>query len=217
MDEPRTRRWPYRSLPLPEGKTMPHRIETPWRVHARKDVFIHRPWLKLSVETVEVSDRRIVDDYYQLELPDFANIFAETQEGRVVVIYQYKHGPRQTSLTLPGGQLEPGEQPLQAARRELMEETGYQAVRWRHLGSYMVNGNLGCGRGHFFMASGAWQSQPPDGRDLENMDIKLLEHPELSAAIQNGEVILLNHMAAITMALRSRQGDGGDDDALTNL
>lgn len=173
----------------------------PWRVLDAKDIFVARPWLKLSVEKVEVTDGRIVDDFYQLELPDFTVTFAETPEGRVLVIRQYKHGPRQTSLTLPGGQVNPGEDPLEAARRELLEETGYKAAQWTSLGSYMVNGNLGCGRGHFFKASGAHRFREPDSGDLENMEILLMDRTKLAAAVQNGDVILLNHAAAIAMAL----------------
>ncbi len=174
----------------------------PWKVHASNELFTARPWLKLSVETVELADGRIIDDFYQLELPDFTVIFAETPERRILVIRQYKHGPRKTSLTLPGGQVEPGEDPLEAARRELLEETGYKAARWTSLGSYMVNGNLGCGRGHFFKASGAHRFEKPDSGDLENMEILLMDQTKLEEAVQNGDVILLNHAAAIAMALK---------------
>ena len=161
---------------------MPNNHHQPWRVLDTKEVFAARPWLKLSVEKVEVADGRVVDDFYQLELPDFTVVFAETPEGRVLVIRQYKHGPRRISLTLPGGQLEPEENPLDAARRELLEETGYKAARWTSLGSYMVNGNLGCGRGYFFKASGADRFREPDSGDLENMEILLMDRPELAAA-----------------------------------
>ena len=177
-----------------------------WRVLDTKDVFVARPWLKLSVEKVEVTDGRVVDDYYQLELPDFTVVFAETPDQHVLVIRQYKHGPRQTSLTLPGGQVEPGEDPLEAARRELLEETGYKAALWTPLGSFTVNGNLGCGRGHFFKASGAHRFREPVSGDLENMVILLMDRMNLAAAVENGEVILLNHAAVIAMALKPSNG-----------
>lgn len=173
----------------------------PWRVLETKEIFVARPWLKLSVEKVEVTDGRIVDDFYKLDLPDFTVVFAETPEGRTLVIRQYKHGPQRVSLTLPGGQMDPEENPLTAARRELLEETGYEAARWTSLGSYMVNGNLGCGRGHFYKASGAHRVREPNSGDLENMDILLMDRTKLMAAIQSGEVILLNHAAAIAMAM----------------
>lgn len=178
----------------------------PWRVLGTKDIFTARPWLKLFVETVEVPDGRIIDDYYQLEMPDFTTIFAETPDKRVLIIRQYKHGLRRTSLTLPGGQLEPHETPLEAARRELLEETGYKAAHWTPLGSFMVNGNLGCGRGHFFRATDARRYLEPDSGDLENMEILLMDSTSVAAALKNGEVVLLNHAATIAMALNSPNG-----------
>ncbi len=176
-------------------------LHSPWQVLKTSEVFSAEPWLTLSVQQVRVPDGRVIDDYYQLSLPDFIVVFAETASGKVIMIRQYKHGARQTSLTLPGGLVEKGENPLDTARRELLEETGYRADSWKGLGSYVVNGNLGCGRGHFFMAGGAEQVQEPASGDLETMEIELLTREKIAEALRSGEVMLLNHAAAIALAM----------------
>lgn len=96
-----------------------------WEVLSEIDIFRADPWIHLRQERVKLPDGRIVDDYFQLTLPDFTVIYAMTVDGKVVVIHQYKHGARQVSLTLPGGLAETGENSLIAAKRELCEETGY--------------------------------------------------------------------------------------------
>ena len=176
-------------------------LHSPWQVLKSSEIFTADPWLTLSVQQVRVPDGRVIDDFYQLALPDFIVVFAETGKGEVIMIRQYKHGARRTSLTLPGGLVEKGEAPEAAAKRELLEETGYQADSWKSLGSYVVNGNLGCGKGHFFMAAGAKPVQDPESGDLETMEIELLSREQIAEALRSGEVMLLNHAAVIALAM----------------
>lgn len=176
-------------------------LHSPWKVLKTSEVFSADPWLTLSVQQVRVPDGRVIDDFYQLALPDFIVVFAETLAGDVIMIRQYKHGARRTSLTLPGGLIEKGEDPLDAAKRELLEETGYRAESWQSLGAYVVNGNLGCGKGHFFMAAGAKQVQKPESGDLEAMEVELLTREQIAEALRSGEVMLLNHAAVIALAM----------------
>ena len=146
-------------------------------------------------------DGRIIDDYYQIELPEYAVVFARTAEGAVVMERLYKHGTRRIILALPAGYLEPGEAPLEGAKRELLEETGYEADNWCSLGIYVVNSNYGCGKAHIYLARGARKIQNPDSNDLEDTEIVLMTPKEVIQAVINGQVATLSGIASIALAL----------------
>lgn len=171
-----------------------------WEVLDRKVVYKSPPWVELSVETVRTDSGRIVEDYHQLRLPDFVVVVAETPDNRVLCLRQYKHGLGQVSLTFPGGMVDAGEKPERAIRRELLEETGYTAKTWCHLGSFTVHGNLGAGRGHFYRAEGVCPARKPASGDLEWMELEMKTWEELSLCLQAGEIKLLNHIAALSLA-----------------
>ena len=88
------------------------------------------PWIQLSVEQVRLPDGRVVDDYYRIKLPDYAMVFAQTTDGKIIMERLYKHGIGRVSLGLPAGLVHAGEDPLAGAQRELLEETGYEASEY---------------------------------------------------------------------------------------
>jgi ADP-ribose pyrophosphatase len=175
-----------------------------WKTVARREVLDAHPWLSVWEEDLELPAGRRVEGYYTVEMPDYVVIVALTIDGHVVVERGYRHGPRRICLTLPAGYIEHGEEPLAAARRELLEETGYVADQWQALGSFTSNGNRGCGVAHMFLAQHARQVAEPDAGDLEEMVIELMSLPRLTQAVQQGEVAELAAAAAICLALSTQ-------------
>lgn len=169
----------------------------PWEILDSREVYSAEPWLRVQRQAVRLPDGRIIDDYHQIELPDCCVIHAETPAGEIVVERQYKHGPRLVGLSLPAGAIEPGEAPLAAAKRELLEETGYEAAEWHSLGAYTLNGNYGCGRAHLFCARNARKVTEPVSGDLEEMEIITLTRAALTAALVKGDV----HLMAVAMLI----------------
>lgn len=173
----------------------------PWQTLSREDVYVSDPWLKLSVEQIQLPDGRIVDGYHHVQMQDYATIFAQVPDGRVIVLRQYKHGVGRVSLMLPGGGIHGSEDPLETAKRELLEETGYTAENWQHLTSFVSSANYRCSHGHIFMASNAQPITAPNSGDLEEMETVLLTPAELITALQQGEIVVLGAIAAIALAL----------------
>ena len=172
----------------------------PWKVLKSREIFVAEPWINLSVQQVLLPDGRMVDEYHQVKFPEYAVVFAQTGNGEVILEKQYKHGVGHCSLVLPSGLLEKGEAPLAAARRELLEETGYASDDWRPLGSFVANGNYGCGKAHLFKARGAYEVAEPNSGDLEHMEIITMKLQEVVEASRSGDVALLGSIAAIALA-----------------
>ncbi len=187
--------------------TTPKRIQ-PWITLASEDLLTRRPWLRVSMEHVRLPNGYEIYDYYKIEMPEWAQVFALTEDGHVAMIEQYKHGPGLNSLELPAGYLDPGEAPETSARRELLEETGLEASDWRYLGRYFMDGNRGCGASHIFLAQNAKQVHTPDLEDSEIIAQRRLTLDEVRAAWMGGRITNLSTIAAVGLALAAlAQGD----------
>jgi ADP-ribose diphosphatase len=124
-----------------------------------------------------------------------------TADGQIVTIRSYKHGPRRVSLSLPAGLIDADEAPESAARRELVEETGYEAASWERIGSFVVESNYGLNIEHAFIARGANKVREPASGDLEEILVELHTPGEVLAAVRTGDVAQLSSAAAIGLAL----------------
>src|SRR5687767_4783157 len=134
----------------------------PWQTLARRRVLQAGDgrFLRVEYHTVQLPDGRIIEEWTWLDTPSFVNVVAETTDGRFLCFRQSKYAVEGISLALPGGYLEAGEEPLAAAQRELLEETGYAADEWISHGTFVVDGNRGNGNAHLFLARGAVWVQP---------------------------------------------------------
>jgi ADP-ribose pyrophosphatase len=125
---------------------MAERTLEPCKVTDAREVYNAEPWLKVTRQQVTLLGGKVVDDYHRIELPDYTVILAETTEQKIVVERQYRHGAGEVTLVFPAGAIEQNELPVDADKRELLEETGYAADDWQPLGNFVVHGNYGCGR-----------------------------------------------------------------------
>lgn len=172
-----------------------------WDVVASRVVLDGAPWLRVWEETVRLPSGRELKPFYRYQKPDFASVFALTPEGKVLVERRYRHGPRAVTLDLPAGYVDPGEEPLAAAKRELREETGHEAGAWTHLGTYTVDGNSGGSRCHAYLARGARRVAAPVEDDTEEMELLHLAPAEVRAALASGAFATLTPAAVAARAL----------------
>jgi ADP-ribose pyrophosphatase len=134
-------------------------------------------------------------------MPESVLVYATTGDGRVVVEKAYRHGIGAVSLVFPTGGINPEEAAIDAARRELLEETGYSAENWKAVGSYVANGNQGCGKIHLFRAEAARKVAVPGADDLEEIRVVLMGKQELASALKNGDITALSAVMVVGQAL----------------
>lgn len=173
----------------------------PWQVVETGEIYSAPPWIRLCRQTVLLPNGRQIDDYHKIDLVDYAGVIAATTEGRIIFERLYKHGVGGVTLTLPGGAIEKDEAPLAAVQRELLEETGYVAEGWQALGSFVSDGNYGCGRVHLFFATDARQICNPQSGDLEEMEMVFLTPEEVVESLRSGLFAVLGVATAVALAL----------------
>lgn len=176
----------------------------PWEIISNQDIYISEPWIKLSVQKVRLPNGKVISEFHRVAMPEYAVIVATTTDGRIIMERQYKHGVGKVSLMLPGGLIEVGEESLAAAKRELLEETGYAAEDWQFLGCFVANANYGCGKAHIFTAKNAVRVKEPNSGDLEDIGIVLMQPADVIDAMRNQEVVVLSTVASIALATNAQ-------------
>ncbi len=172
-----------------------------WETVSRKTILQHNKFLTVESHTVRLPDGRLIPDWPWLVIPSAAIVLAMTEDSKFLCFRQTKYALEGTSLAPVGGMLEPGETPVEAAKRELLEETGYAASEWVSLGSYVLDPNRGIASMHLFLALQARETAEPDSDDLEDQELLLLSRDEIEHALQAGEFKVLSWAAAVAMAL----------------
>jgi len=174
----------------------------PWKTLSRRTILKHSTYLTIENHTVELPDGQVIEDWPWIITPDYANVLAVTKDNTFLCFRQTKYGVGGISLAPVGGYLEPNEDPLAAAQRELLEETGYVASEWIDLGHYTIDGNRGGGIAYLFLARGAYQIQDAHADDLEEQRLLQLTRTEIEEALTLGEFKVLGWATVVALALR---------------
>lgn len=174
----------------------------PWKTVSRRTVLDYGRFLVVENHAIELPNGQVINDWPWLITPDYVNVAAVTLDGRFICFRQTKYAAGGVTLAVVGGYLEPGEEPLAAARRELLEETGYLAPEWISLGQYAVDGNRGAGTAHLFLARQAHPVAEVTADDLEEQKLLLLSRAEVETALAAGEFKVLAWATALALALQ---------------
>jgi ADP-ribose pyrophosphatase len=173
----------------------------PLKTLNRKTILDMSPYLTVESHEVQLPDGHVIEDWPWVITPDFINVVAITRENEYLCFRQTKYSVRGTTLAPVGGYINPNEEPLAAARRELLEETGYTADIWENLGEFAVGGNRGVALAHFFLAREAHKVSEPDSDDLEEQELLKLSRAEIEAAVARGAFKVLPWQAIMALAL----------------
>ena len=173
----------------------------PWKTTSRQVILNHSKYLTVESHTIELPDGQVMADWSWIITPDYVNVAVITRSGEYLCFRQTKYAVDGITLASIGGYLEPGEGPLTAAKRELREETGYEATTWLNLGSYAVDGNRGSGTAHLFLARDAYKVMEITSDDLEEQELLYLSRTEIEAALRANEFKVLANAMVFALAL----------------
>jgi 8-oxo-dGTP pyrophosphatase MutT (NUDIX family) len=127
-------------------------------------------------------------DFYILESRDWVNVIPITPQKDVVLIRQYRHGTREVTLEIPGGIVEPGDTPETAARRELLEETGYGSSVLSFLGEVHPNPAFLNNRCSTFLAKDVFREGAQEQDEKEDIEVLLRPLEDIPRLIRKGEI-----------------------------
>lgn len=128
-------------------------------------------------------------EFHVLESPDWCNIVPLTSDEQVVMVRQFRHGVRRYTLEVPGGMVDPEDaSPLVAARREMIEESGYDAARVEPLGVVDPNPAIQANRCHSFVAYDVEHRHVPSFDSTEETEVVLVPLARIPELMRAGEI-----------------------------
>lgn len=154
------------------------------------------------VERLVFEPKPLPRDIFVFAVPDWCNVLAETPEGELVFVWQYRHGTDELSLEVPGGVIDPGEEPIDAARRELKEETGYEADSFELVSVVEPNPALQGNKCFTFLARGARLTGATAFDELEDLETEVVPRDELASLIDDRVVTHALVVVALEIYLR---------------
>lgn len=160
--------------------------EKKWKVLDSK-YLLKRHWLVARQDKVQLPNGKVYDEYYVLEYPTWINIIAETTEGNLILERQYRHSIGMVSTEIPAGVVENGETPLQAAQRELSEETGFEGGDWQEFMVLSPNASTMNNYSHTFLARGVQKVTQPHLDPTEDINVYLFSKSEVLEMLRRGD------------------------------
>jgi|SRR5665213_1740800 len=176
-------------------------------------------WRKLSSEYISnhkyftarkdkcvTPDGKVIEEYFVVELPKTACALAITEEGKVLMVKQYRHPLEEVLLELPGGFINKNESPGKAMERELMEETGYEFSQVEQVGLIAANPGVLNNYTALFLARGGKRTSIQKLDHNEEIEVVTISLEELKSLFIENKIIQSLHANCIFYALR-RMGE----------
>lgn len=172
----------------------------PWKVLGSR--YVHP---RFRLDTVQLANGKTFEPMV-FEFGSWANVLALTSDNEAVLVRQYRHGVRENLLELPGGVVDEGEDPLEGAQRELMEETGFAAAKVIEVGRLYPNPAIQHNTLFCYLALGAERIGGQHLDDSEDIEVELVPLEDLTQMAAQGKFLHALHVAVLFQALEYLKG-----------
>jgi ADP-ribose pyrophosphatase len=162
------------------------------RIDKRREAYANL-WIRIDEKQVIFPWSAKPEKFYSLHVPDYICIIAETSDGRIPLVRQYRPAIEAFTWEFPSGTREEGETPEKTAFRELIEETGFRAASIVSLGTYRTDVGRLDNVQYGFHASGLipLQNHAPE----QGIELRLVTRLELEEMIETGVFDFALHLA----------------------
>ncbi|HEY3313668.1 MAG TPA: NUDIX hydrolase [Bacillota bacterium] len=182
-----------------------------WTLLRTRTIY-HNPIATLVEECRQDPRSRNEVPFFVLKFPDWVNVVPVTEDGHVVLVRQYRAGMNAATLEIPGGTLDEGEtDPAEAARRELLEETGHAAQEFIYLGRVVPNPAIQGNFCHFYLAPGARRVGPQHLDPTEEISLEVVKIEDVRRMIADGEIVHALGILGLLYALKYLEAEEKPD------
>lgn len=172
-----------------------------WKILSSEYLFNDR-WFKVRKDRCETPGGKIVDPYYVYDFSTWVGALPVTEEGKIIMIRQYRHALGEVCIEIPGGCVDDTDTSLEMAiARELEEETGYTFSSIEHLGKISPNPSTNTNYLHMFLARGGKKTSTQHLDENEEIDVLEMSVEELKQLLRNNQILQSMHVSCILYAL----------------
>lgn len=171
-----------------------------WKVLSSEYLFKDL-WFKVRRERCETPQGKIVDPYYVYDFPDWVSIVPITEDGKIIMVKQYRHALGEVCPEIPGGCIDDTDpNPETAALRELREETGYVFDKAEFLGKISANPSTNSNIMYMYLARGGKKMYEQQLDHNEEIDVELWSIAEVKQALRDNKIIQSMHVTCLLYA-----------------
>lgn len=170
-----------------------------WKLLERKKAYTSK-FVTVFEDKVELPNGKIIDDYTVIEKPNIVIIVATDNNNNILVLHEYKYAAGKTLLTLPAGHIEKDEDVIEAAKRELLEETGFGSEEFEKLGELYEYPTKDLHRIYVVAAKNVTRKANHQHEETEMIETHLLSKDEVRQQIKNGKWQISSALAALTLS-----------------
>jgi ADP-ribose pyrophosphatase len=178
--------------------SIPFKFSKPgWEVLKDKKVY-ETPIFDLHQIWFDAPSQKIDHPFYVLNAPEWINVIALTPENEIILVEQYRAGIDESSLEIPGGMVDKGESPIEAAKRELLEETGYRSDNWVQIGKTSSNPAILSNYTHLYVAENCVFTGSLQTDGTEDIAVHIMPMNDFLELVRNGTVHHAIVLAAVS-------------------